>query len=262
MRPGECLEVVAQRTRPAYHQPDIVAPTCDSGERVDEHPLSRQLVEAFDIEDDERLRDSRLGLPPRACGSVGRHEGLGDRRIDDREPIARQAELQRPVEQALTVEGHLGGGPVRAGERIDGPAAAIVPDLRSVQRQHEGHAVPARPVRGDLDDEPIAVQVQQVGATSGLSERACDRTRAAPSVDPGHTRQQRPRSPARAVDGTGQCPAQQSALGGRLRDEGDRVSLRGAPLTERGRQQGIGRLIWRQVRRDVTDAHRCVKVRL
>ena len=159
-----------------------------------------------------------------------------------------QPKLLRALQQLPAVEGDAARPTIRASERVNRPAPAVVPDLGAVQRQHVRHATPRGPHRGDFDDQSVAVEVQEIGIARRLVERGGDdprlpaACRAEPSDgvrSPGGTPGNAPDSSAREVRGG-------ATLRRGMGDERDEVAAGVRPGAELGRQQRVGGLIGRQ----------------
>ena len=163
------------------------------------------------------------------------------------------------AEQALAVERHRRRRVVRAREEIGPePLRRVVPDLGAVQRQHDRLAAPRAPA---APPAPASRPLLWTCTTSARSIAGCERladaraARTAPSA-------QRPRDAAvGAPRDPGRRPGQRRRLPGprRMGDVLDRVAGLGRPRAELPRQQRVGRLVRRQVRRDVDDVHRRIR---
>ena len=120
----------------------------------------------------------------------------------------------------------------------------------------------ARPGRGDFDDESVAVQVEEVGACAACVERGARSARACCSVSSRSSARRVRRLAACAAGARPGLPASGTAArpcAGSCATNVTSIAARVRPGAELGRQQRIGRLIRRQVRRDVADAHAAVR---
>ena len=182
-----------------------------------------------------------------------------DRRINRLHVTARQAELAGPAEQALAVERDGRRCMVGAGEEV-GPEALrrVVPDLGAVQRQDDRFRRRLAQQHRELGEEPVAVHVDDVRASDGRRQSLVHRRAPRARRRRESCRASNP-SVRRGIQSPGreERPAVRSR---RMRDVLDVVAGFGGPEPQLPRQQGVGGLIRRQVRRDVQDAQRSARV--
>ena len=175
----------AERRAPALRAPRAAGRCRRSTSRTSRRPratranasmryaLAGQFVQPLDVEDDVRLGDAERRAPRRARRLVLRRERRRDRR--DRRPTGparSRPSSMRALQQLPAVERDRAARAIRARERIDRPARPVVPDLGAVQRQHVRDAAARRPGRRDLDDQPVAVQMQEIGVARAASSSA------------------------------------------------------------------------------------------
>src|SRR3954464_5848464 len=99
-------------------------------------------MQALDVHQQARRGDTKRGPLALARAGVMMLKRGRDRRIDDVQRRAVESKLPRALEQPLAVEGDGGGALVGACEQIGSEGLApVVPDLRAVQREHDGLAV-------------------------------------------------------------------------------------------------------------------------
>ena len=254
--------VVAQRTGAADDEPHVVPRARQPRERVDQEALSGQLVQPLDVQNHERLGDAERGRATRrASRLVARRERVADRRIDDRRgPADRDRASVRVLEQPLAVERHRARAPVGARERIDRTSAGgsarspcRTASARTASPRRDAHAAATSMM------SPLLCRCSRSAPAAPSIERRADQPRLPPACRSGAAARQAAGGLAsRQPQATG--PARQFRASARpcagscATNETSSPRAR-AQRAELGRQQRVGRLIGRQMRRDVTDAH-------
>jgi Cu/Zn superoxide dismutase len=224
----------------------------DGGHRFQQVALSRERMQPLDVDQHVRRRQAECAPHLLLSGVVVEAERWRHGRIDDRAAGAIESELARAIVEALTVERHRSGAAVRRGEEIDPELPAVVPDLGSVQREHDRFPETVRDPGGHLGQQAVAVHVNDVGGCEECggvppdAQSARDRAGAEQALRQRTARTRHPGDIGARV---------RWSADGRVRDEMCRISALARPVAEVVGQQRVRSLIGRQMGRDVDDSH-------
>ena len=104
---GPREQFVAERPGAADHDARVGVRAQHLRHRVDEPPLARQRVQPLHVDEEVRLAQPELRAGRGRAASSRRGEVRRDRRVDDAEAVALQAELDGAVAEEAAVEGDV-----------------------------------------------------------------------------------------------------------------------------------------------------------
>ncbi len=246
-------QLVEERARAADHELRVGMMAQHFGHRVDQVALTRERVQPFHIEQHVTRRQPEPRPQRRALFLRRRRERVDDRRIHDRQSLAREPQLDRLVVQPAAVERDARRLAIRRREQIERPGLGrVVPDLGAVERQHDRLAPSAREPRARLGQQAVAVHVHHIRPADDIARITPDAPRGRDRPDPPHQslRLIRLHPHHRA------CLRLRRSRPRRMRDIRHLIPTRHGPSPQMRRQQRIRRLIRRQVWGDMTDAQR------